>query len=98
MIESLIVAVIIAFGIYTYRVGKEAGGYIPFCRILLKTGPGRQVAIDLYIAISILCVLMVYDAMQVGISWIWVTIYIGIAIVMGSFGPLLYLLHRFFVT
>ncbi len=41
---------------------------------------------------------MVYDAIEVGISLVWVSLYILIAVFMASFGPLLYLLHRFIVT
>ena len=98
MIEALLIVVIIGFGIYTFRIGRKAGGYMAFCRSILKTGPSRQVAVDLYIAITLLCIIMVYDAIEVGISLVWVTLYIIISIFMGSFGPLLYLLHRFIVT
>ncbi len=97
MIEILIIAVIFAFGIYTYRVGRDIGGYMPFIRSVLGTGPSRQVVVDLYISTTILCVLMVYDALEVGISLAWVGLYILIAVFMASFGPLLYLLHRFVV-
>ena len=97
MIESLLVVVIVAFAIYTWRVGREAGGYARFIRNILSTGPGRQVTLDLYIATTILCIWMVYDALEVGISLVWVALYIGIAVFMASFGPLLYLLHRFVV-
>lgn len=98
LIIALIVTVLVAFGIYTYRVGRAVGGFVPFCRSILSTGPGRQVTIDLYIAITILCVWMVIDALEVGISLFWVALYIVIALFMASFGPLLYLLHRFLVT
>lgn len=98
MIETILAVVIIVFGIYTYRVGREAGGYIPFWRSILITGPGRQVTIDLYIAVTILCILMILDAMEVGISLLWVAVYIVVAAFMGSFGPLIYLLHRFLVS
>lgn len=98
MIEILLVIIIVTFGIYTYRVSRKAGGYIPFWRSLLRTSPSRQVTIDLYIATTILCVWMVFDAIEVGISLAWVTLYIVIAVFLASFGPLLYLLHRFIVT
>lgn len=98
MIETILVAVILAFGAYTYKVGRDAGGYLPFWRSILSTGPSRQVTIDLYIATTILCVLMVLDALEVGISMLWVAVYIVIAVFMASFGPLLYLLHRLIVT
>lgn len=98
MIETLLIAVIASFGVYTYRVGRDAGGYLAFWRSILRTGPGRQVTLDLYIATAILCILMVVDAIEVGISLWWVSLYILIAAFMASFGPLLYLLHRFLVT
>ena len=98
MPETFIAIVIAAFALYTWRVGREAGGYLPFIRSILSTGPGRQVTIDLYIATTILCVWMVYDAIEVGISLLWVSLYILIAVFMASFGPLFYLLHRFIVT
>ncbi|MBT8422034.1 MAG: hypothetical protein KJP03_02855 [Gammaproteobacteria bacterium] len=37
MIEALLVIVIVAFGAYTYRVGRNIGGYIPFIRTVLST-------------------------------------------------------------
>ena len=98
MPEILIGAVIVAFALYTWRVGRDVGGYLPFIRSILSTGPGRQVKIDLYIATTILCIWMVFDAIEVGISLLWVSLYILIAVFMASFGPLLYLLHRFSVT
>lgn len=98
MIESIILVVIFAFGAYTYRVGKEVGGYLPFWRNILSKGPSRQVTIDLYISTTILCVFMVLDAPKVGISLVWVFLYVVVAVFMGSFGPLLYLLHRVVVT
>lgn len=98
MIATLLAVVIVAFAFYTWRVGREAGGYARFIRGILATGPGRQVTLDLYIATTILCIWMVYDALEVGISLVWVTLYIGIAVFMASFGPLLYLLHRFLIV
>ena len=98
MPEILIGAVIVSFALYTWRVGRDVGGYLPFIRSILSTGPGRQVTIDLYIATTILCIWMVFDAIEVGISLLWVSLYILIAVFMASFGPLLYLLHRFSVT
>jgi len=98
MPEIAITVVIVLFGYYTWSVGRAVGGYRRFVRSILSTGPGRQVTIDLYIATTILCVLMVYDAIEVGISLAWVSLYILIAVFMASFGPLLYLLHRFIVT
>ena len=97
MIEFIIIAVIIAFGVYTYRVGRDIGGYVPFIRSVMSTGPSRQVVVDLYISTTILCIWMIYDALEVGISMAWVTLYIVIAVFMASFGPLFYLLHRFLV-
>ncbi len=97
MVEALLVIVIVAFALYTWRVGRAAGGYAPFIRSILSTGPGRQVTLDLYIATTILCIWMVYDALEVGISLAWVSLYILIAAFMASFGSLLYLLHRFLV-
>lgn len=97
MIVTLLVIVIVAFAIYTWRVGREVGGYARFIRSILSTGPGRQVTLDLYIATTILCIWMIYDAIEVGISLVWVSLYILIALFMASFGPLLYLLHRFIV-
>lgn len=97
IIAAAIAVVIIAFGVYTYRVGRAAGGYAGFWRQLWSSGPARQVTVDLYIAVSILCGLMVVDALREGISLAWVALYILVAIFMGSFGPLLYLLHRVLV-
>lgn len=98
MVETLITVTILAFGLYTWRIGREVGGYMPFIRSILSTGPSRQVTIDLYISLTILCAWMVHDAAEVGISMAWTALYIVIAVFMGSFGPLLYLLHRFIVT
>lgn len=97
MIVTSLVIVIVAFALYTWRVGRDAGGYTRFIRSILSTGPGRQVTLDLYIATTILCIWMVYDALEVGISLAWVALYILVAVFMASFGPLLYLLHRFLV-
>ncbi len=97
MIVTLLALVIVAFALYTWRVGREVGGYARFIRSILSTGPGRQVTLDLYIATTILCIWMIYDAIEVGISLVWVSLYILIALFMASFGPLLYLLHRFIV-
>ena len=30
MIETLLIAVIVAFGAYTYRVGRDVGGFVRF--------------------------------------------------------------------
>ena len=98
MIIASIVVIIFLFGLYTYKVGNDVGGYVPFWRALLKSGPSKQVTIDLYIAITILCIWMVYDALEMGISLVWVGLYILVAVFMGSFGPLLYLLHRFLIV
>lgn len=58
MIEILLIAVVICFGVYTYRVGRKVGGYQAFWRSILATGPGQQVTIDFYIATTILCILI----------------------------------------
>ena len=98
MIIASIVVIIVLFGLYTYKVGNDVGGYVPFWRALLNNGPSKQVTIDLYIAITILCIWMIYDALEMGISLVWVGLYILVAVFMGSLGPLLYLLHRFLVV
>lgn len=97
MIVTLLVIVIIAFAIHTWRVGREVGGYARFTRSILSTGPGRQVTLDLYIASTILCIWMIYDVLEVGISLVRVSLYIVIAVFLVSFGPLRYLPHRFLV-
>ena len=98
MIVSLLVVVIDAFALYAWRVGRDAGGYRHFIRSILSTGPGRQVALDLCIATTILCVWMVHEALEVGISLARVSLYILVAVFIASFGPLLYLLRRFLVV
>ena len=98
MLVTLIGIVIVLFGIYTYKIGRDVGGYGPFMKSVLSIGPGRQVVVDLFISLTMICVWMVIDAIRVGISLAWVALYIVIAIFMGSFGPLFYLLHRFLVV
>lgn len=94
MVTTALFSIILAFGLYTYKVGRESGGYVQFWRSILSTGPSRQVTIDLYISIAILCVVMITDAVEVGIPLHWVALYIILALFMGSFGPLFYLIHR----
>ena len=52
---------------------------------------GAQVFTDLVIALLLACVWMVYDARERGLS-AWP--FIAITLVLGSFGPLLYLVVR----
>ena len=94
MDTAILILVTIGFAIYTYKAGHDAGGYVGFWKSVWKRSASRQVVIDLYIAVTILSVWMIYDSTQVGISKIWVAVYLIVSLFMGSFGILFYLIHR----
>lgn len=82
--------VIVAFGVLTTLALLDVG----FMGILaphFKTWGGGQVFTDLVLACLLACIWMVQDAPKRGLpGWLFV----GITLIAGSFGPLLYLLVR----
>lgn len=94
MVTAILILITIAFAVYTYQAGHDAGGYVRFWKSAWKRPASRQVVIDLYIAVTILAVWMIYDSTQVGISKLFIAVYLLISVFMGSFGILFYLIHR----
>jgi hypothetical protein len=90
MARVLLILVFAAFGAYSTYVLFDVG-YAGIFRAALGSSGGIQVLCDLCISLSLVCVWMVQDARQRGRSaWPFVVA----TLLLGSFGPLLYLLLR----
>ncbi|MDD3761784.1 MAG: DUF2834 domain-containing protein [Nevskiales bacterium] len=79
--------VLVDFGALTAYALLEHG-YLGFFSFLLGSSAGWQIGVDLVIACSLAMIWMVADARRSGRS-AWP--YLLITLVLGSFGPLLYL-------
>jgi hypothetical protein len=90
MIRYAILAVIAAFATLT-TLALEQHGYFGIIAYHLPSSAGWQVGADLVIACSLAMVWMFNDARKTGRN-VWP--YLAITLVMGSFGPLFYLLLR----
>jgi len=90
MARVLLILVFAAFGAYSTYVLFDVG-YVGILRSHLSNAGGIQVLCDLTISLGLVCVWMVQDARQRGRSaWPFVVA----TLLLGSFGPLLYLLLR----
>ena len=90
MERKLLIAVIVLFGVLT-GVALWQHGYWGILEPHFQTFGAAQVFADLVIALTIILVWMWRDARATGRNpWPW----IGMTLVLGSFGPLIYLLTR----
>lgn len=89
--QIAIVSVIVAFGALTI-VPLYEYGYLGLLRLALANSATVQVFVDLVIALTLFLLWMWPDAKQRGISPVP---YLVITLLLGSFGPLLYLFRRF---
>jgi hypothetical protein len=90
MNRTLLIATLIGFGALTAAAVAQHGpdGIL---RYQLQNLAGLQVLVDLAIALTLFLVWMWPDAKQSGRNpWVW----LAVTLVVGSFGPLLYLLLR----
>lgn len=90
MIRIALFAVIAAFGALT-ALAIEQHGYWGIISYHLPSSAGWQVGADLVIACTLAMVWMIGDARKAGRN-VWP--YLALTVVMGSFGPLTYLLLR----
>ena len=74
-----------AYAVYLY-------GYIGFFRMVLANFAGVTTLVDLVIALVLVIVWMSDDARE---RHVWAIPYLILTIVLGSVGPLLYLIRRF---
>ncbi|MGH8541771.1 MAG: DUF2834 domain-containing protein [Stenotrophobium sp.] len=88
MTRSLLILVILAFGALS-TLALEQHGYWGIIAYHLPSSAGWQVGADLVIACTLACIWMIGDARKSGRN-VWP--YLLITLVMGSFGPLFYLL------
>ncbi len=66
-------------------------GYVGFFEELLATLSGRQAVADIVISCSLILFWMIADARERGRAWLP---YAALTLVLGSVGPLAYLVHR----
>lgn len=90
MIRFALLALIAAFGALTL-LAVEQHGYWGIISYHLPSSAGWQVGADLVIACSLAMIWMFADARKTGRN-VWP--YLGLTLVLGSFGPLFYLLLR----
>ena len=86
----VLIGVFASFSVLTGLALMEVG-YFGLLEPLFKSWGGGQVLADLVIACLLACIWMAKDAKKRGVS-AWP--FIAITLVLGSFGPLLYLLAR----
>ena len=85
-----LIIVIAGFGVLTALALMDVG-YFGILEPHFRSWGGAQVFADLVIALLLACIWMINDARERGMS-AWP--YIAITLLMGSFGPLLYLVVR----
>ena len=90
MIRALLLIVILAFGALT-GLAIEQHGYWGIISYHLPSSAGWQVGADLVIACTLAMLWMFADARKTGRN-VWP--YLALTLVLGSFGPLTYLLLR----
>ncbi len=83
-------AAIAALGVLTVLALRDVG-YFGILEPHFQSWGAGQVFLDLVIACTLACVWMVSDARERGLN-AWP--FVGLTLVAGSFGPLLYLLQR----
>jgi len=86
----LLLDVLVLFLAYTLYV-IETVGYVEFFRQALASPVGLQLLVDVVLALSLALVWMRSDAKVSGIPF---APYLIVTLVLGSVGPLGYLLHR----
>jgi hypothetical protein len=87
---TLIALVLVTFAAATaYAVHQH--GYLGFFDLVLANSATQVVLFDLCIALTMVCVWMWRDARDEGLSPLP---YLGLTLLLGSIGPLLYLLRR----
>ena len=90
MRRPLLLVILAAFGVLTALAVRDHG-YLGIFTWQLSTYAGRQVLVDLCIALSLVLIWLWRDAKSSGRNpWPWV----ALTLAAGSFGPLLYLLAR----
>lgn len=90
MQRTLLVIVLVLFGALS-AAALWQHGYFGIFALHFQTFGGAQVLADLAIALVLVMVWMWHDAKATGRNvWPW----IAVTLVLGSFGPLLYLLTR----
>lgn len=90
MQRKVLLVVLVLFGLLT-AVALRQHGYWGILEPHFRTFGAAQVFADLVIALTIIMVWMWRDARATGRNpWPW----IGMTLVLGSFGPLIYLLTR----
>jgi hypothetical protein len=86
----LLVAVLVGFSAQTAHALVTLG-YVGFFEQVLGTLAGRQVLVDIVIACGLILFWLVDDARARGRAWLP---YVALTLVLGSIGPLAYLIHR----
>lgn len=90
MTRTLLIITLLAFGALT-AVALAHHGYFGIFTTLLQSWAGAQVLVDLVIALTLVMMWMWRDARATGRNvWPW----FFATLLLGSFGPLLYLLTR----
>lgn len=88
--RTLLLIVTAAFALFTAAIVAETG-LLGFYRQLLESPAAWQTLVDIAIALGLVLAWMRQDAQRSGRAfWPWVPV----TLVLGSFGPLLYLLRR----
>jgi hypothetical protein len=82
--------VVVAFGVLTFLALMEVG-YLGLLEPALHSWGAAQVLVDLVIVGFLACIWMLNDARERGVS-AWP--FVALTLVLGSFGPLLYLVSR----
>lgn len=90
MTRTILLIVILAFGALS-GLALEQHGYWGIIAYHLPSSAGWQVGADLVIACSLAMIWMFNDARKTGRT-VWP--YLALTLVLGSFGPLTYLLLR----
>ncbi len=92
--KAALLLVLLAFGLLTALALIDVG-YFGLITPLVKSWGGAQVLVDLVIVCLLACIWMVADARKRGLAaWPFVVL----TVLAGSFGPLLYLLRREWVS
>jgi hypothetical protein len=86
----VLIAVLVGFSAQTAHALVTLG-YVGFFEQLLGTLAGRQVTVDIVIACGLILFWLVDDARARGRAWLP---YVALTLVLGSIGPLAYLIHR----
>jgi hypothetical protein len=90
MRRPLLIVTIAAFAVLTAFALRDHG-FVGIFQWQLSTWAGRQVLVDLCIALTLVLIWLLRDAKALGRNpWPWV----ALTLAAGSFGPLLYLLTR----